>query len=281
MRQTLSIKLRKASTDDDAIGLAGAVYELWQKTDEGDIKVAVSNISNEDGYMFFESEDISLDTPYYFVEETAPAGYMLDTRPSTAFKVVQTDNGNYLETIEETPRRSEMVSFGDALEYTFDGGVKDIPLSFAIDKLASDTEKRLSGAQMEIVNEDGGVVAKWETDGESVYVVSGGFIANEKLKMREVSAPDGYEAIEPVEFFVSERGKVVLEGTSESVYVSNSTIVVVDKANEEEEDLLAKTEGVVFLAQTGDETPDTIVELVLLASAAIVAFGVLVRRRIK
>lgn len=279
--EPISIKLRKTSIDDNAIGLAGAVYGLWQQTDEGDIKVAVSSISDEDGYMFFESEDISLDTPYYFVEETAPAGYMLDTRPSTAFKVVQTDNGNYIETIEETPRRSEMASFGDTLEYTFDGGVKDIPLSFAIDKLASDTEKRLSGAQMEIVNKDGNIVAKWETDGESIYVVSGGFIANEKLELREVSAPDGYEAIEPVGFSVSERGEVVLEGASETAYVSNSTIIVVDKANEEKEDLLAKTEGVSFLAQTSDETPDMAVEFILLASAALVAFGVLARRRIK
>ena len=69
------------------------------------------------------------------------------------------------------------------------------------------TGEELPGAKLQIIDKDGNVIFEWLSTNEPHYIEAK-LIAGEKYILREITAPDGYEIAEDVEFTVNEDGSV-------------------------------------------------------------------------
>ena len=69
------------------------------------------------------------------------------------------------------------------------------------------TDKELTGATLQIIDEDGNVVEEWVSADEA-HLVEGKLIAGKEYTLREIIAPDGYEIANEIKFTVNEDGSV-------------------------------------------------------------------------
>lgn len=69
------------------------------------------------------------------------------------------------------------------------------------------TGEELPGAKLQIIDKDGNVIFEWISTNEPHYIEAK-LIAGEKYILREITAPDGYEIAEDVEFTVNADGSV-------------------------------------------------------------------------
>lgn len=69
------------------------------------------------------------------------------------------------------------------------------------------TGEELPGAKLQIIDKDGNVIFEWISTNEPHYIEAK-LITGEKYILREITAPDGYEIAEDVEFTVNEDGSV-------------------------------------------------------------------------
>lgn len=81
--------------------------------------------------------------------------------------------------------------------------MKDIPTDVKIEKRDSETEEPLSGAILQVLDENDAVVDEWTSDG-TVHELTGVLAAGKTYRLHEVDAPNGYEKSEDVEFTVPE-----------------------------------------------------------------------------
>ncbi|MDE7122408.1 MAG: Cna B domain protein, partial [Oscillospiraceae bacterium] len=85
--------------------------------------------------------------------------------------------------------------------------MKDDTTKVKISKQDITTGKELPGAKLQVIDEDKNVMDEW-ISGEKPHFIEGKLTAGKTYILREITAPDGYEIANDVEFTVSEDGSV-------------------------------------------------------------------------
>ena len=85
------LRVQKRSREYPYDPLVGATYGLYQVVSGGNDVLVESQVSDENGYMYFGR--IEPDTVYYFKEIAAPEGHEVDPYDGQKFQVKYTDNG--------------------------------------------------------------------------------------------------------------------------------------------------------------------------------------------
>ncbi len=104
--KTVKIRMRKVSKDSEGNptneGLYNAQYGLWQVGKNGAEDVYLGNQrSDKDGFMVFDVP-ITEGNVYYFKEEIAPEGHLVDPYPTTKFQITQ-DKETEKFSVKEVP----------------------------------------------------------------------------------------------------------------------------------------------------------------------------------
>lgn len=170
---------------ENPIVLEGAEFELYQASEDGNIKIGETLTTDKDGKII--ATDL-VEGDYYFVEITPPKGY----------KIVRDENG-------------------EPVHYTFSIGPDDpnsriyanaqltagnTQTKVYIRKVDADG-KLLSGAKMAVIDPDTKqIVEQWTTDG-TVKEITGKLIAGKTYYLSELEAPKGYLIGADVEFTVA------------------------------------------------------------------------------
>ena len=232
----ISVALIKTDADTGA-ALAGATYGLYRvdnSASTGAVLVAKAT-SDASGLMLFAAGDtagIVAGASYYFKEISAPAGYAVSETSTTAFTIVQNDDGTYGLTYEDgtVSNASHAGTTADPIVFKPGEGVTDEKIAITFGKVASDGTA-LSGAELTIRDEAGNEVDAWTTDGTG-HVVSN-LVVGVKYTFSEKAAPKGYTKAADVVFTVDEYGKVsIVSGATSSTfmnaYATGSTLNLVD-----------------------------------------------------
>ena len=132
---------------------------------------------------------------YTLKEIAAPDGYVIAT--DIEFEVFA-DGSVILEGAETTSISED----GNPLFVMIDDVTK-----VRISKQDITTGEELPGAKLQIIDKDGNVIFEWISTNEPHYIEAK-LIAGEKYILREITAPDGYEIAEDVEFTVNADGSV-------------------------------------------------------------------------
>lgn len=162
--------------------------------------------SDEDGNFGFT------DIPYgeYIVKEiAAPTGYILSDEQ---YPVVIAEDGDVVEITAEN---------------------KAISVSISKEDLYGN---ELTGASMQLIDENGEIVDEWTSDGENHIITNipaGGYT------LKEVAAPDGYVIATDISFTIDEYGNVTVDGIEADAFtndgipcvtmVDDTTIVKISK----------------------------------------------------
>lgn len=85
--------------------------------------------------------------------------------------------------------------------------MKDETTKVRISKRDITTDEELSGAKLIIIDEDGNTVEEWTSTNEAHYI-EGKLIVGKTYTLREITAPDGYEIANDIQFTVNEDGSV-------------------------------------------------------------------------
>ena len=94
--------------------------------------------------------------------------------------------------------------------------MKDDTTKVRISKRDMTTDKELAGAKLQIIDENGNVVEEWISTTTPHYV-EGKLVAGKEYTLREITAPNGYEVANDVEFTVNSDGtitEVVMKDTA-------------------------------------------------------------------
>ena len=170
----------------------------------------------ENAYLTDESDENGnfgfVDIPYgkYIVKEiAAPTGYILSDEQ---YPVIISENGDVIEITAENKAITVSISKADIYG------------------------NELTGASMQLIDENGDVIDEWTSDGENhiiTNVPAGGYT------LKEVAAPDGYVIATDISFTIAEYGNVTVEGveaTSETedgipcvTMIDDTTIVKISK----------------------------------------------------
>ena len=85
--------------------------------------------------------------------------------------------------------------------------MKDDTTKVTISKRDITTDKELTGATLQIIDEDGNVVDEWVSTDEA-HFIEGKLIAGKEYTLKEIIAPDGYEIANEIRFTVNDDGSV-------------------------------------------------------------------------
>ncbi len=85
--------------------------------------------------------------------------------------------------------------------------MKDDTTKVRISKRDITTDEELPGAKLIIIDEDGNTVEEWVSTSEAHYI-EGKLIVGKTYTLREITAPDGYEIANDIQFKVNEDGSV-------------------------------------------------------------------------
>ena len=85
--------------------------------------------------------------------------------------------------------------------------MKDETTKVRISKRDITTDEELPGAKLIIIDEDGNTVEEWTSNNEAHYI-EGKLIVGKTYTLREITAPDGYEIANDIQFTVNEDGSV-------------------------------------------------------------------------
>ena len=85
--------------------------------------------------------------------------------------------------------------------------MKDETTKVRISKRDITTDEELPGAKLIIIDEDGNTVEEWVSTNEAHYI-EGKLIVGKTYTLREITAPDGYEIANDIQFTVNEDGSV-------------------------------------------------------------------------
>lgn len=132
---------------------------------------------------------------YVLKEIAAPDGYVIAT--DIEFEVLA-DGSVTLKNAETTAVSDD----GYPLIVMVDEATK-----VRISKQDITTGKELPGADLQIIDKDGNVIEEWTSTNEPHYIEAK-LIAGETYILHEITAPDGYEIAEDVEFTVNADGTV-------------------------------------------------------------------------
>ncbi len=132
---------------------------------------------------------------YTLKEIAAPDVYVIAT--DIAFEVLS--DGSVVQENSETTATSED---GYPLIIMVDEATK-----VRISKQDITTGEELPGAKLQIIDKDGTVIEEW-VSGDIPHFIEAVLIADETYTLREITAPEGYEIAEDVEFTVNADGSV-------------------------------------------------------------------------
>lgn len=90
--KTIDLTVRKTSKDGGE-GLEGATYGLWMVNDGGNDVYMGNAVSDSTGLITFKGVKLQENAKYYFKEEAAPEGHLVDPYRSKTFTYVIGDNG--------------------------------------------------------------------------------------------------------------------------------------------------------------------------------------------
>lgn len=201
-----SVSGKKVNENGDP--LENALFGLF-KVDETEFTAEnayLTDESDEDGNFGFT------DIPYgeYIVKEiTAPTGYILSDEQ---YPVVIAEDGDVVEITAEN---------------------KAITVSISKEDLYGN---ELTGASMQLIDENGEIVDEWTSDGENHIITNipaGGYT------LKEIAAPDGYVIATDISFTIDEYGNVTVDGIEANAFtddgipcvtmVDDTTIVKISK----------------------------------------------------
>ena len=123
------------------------------------------------------------------------------------------------------------------------------------------TGEELPGATLQIIDEDGNVVEEWVSTNEP-HMIEGKLIASKEYTLKEIIAPEGYEIANEIKFTVNADGTV-------------TEVVMYD---EHTPDLETPPTVTIDTPNTG-VSADNSAELYLVATAVIMAFGMLICKK--
>lgn len=201
-----SVSGKKVNENGDP--LENALFGLF-KSDETAFTAEnayLTDESDEDGNFGFT------DIPYgeYIVKEiAAPTGFILSDEQ---YPVVIAENGDVVEITAEN---------------------KAITVSISKEDLYGN---ELTGASMQLIDENGDIVDEWTSDGENHIITNipaGGYT------LKEIAAPDGYVIATDISFTIDEYGNVTVDGIEANAFtddgipcvtmVDDTTIVKISK----------------------------------------------------
>jgi uncharacterized surface anchored protein len=126
----------------------------------------------------------------------------------------------------------------EPLEFTVNGNgetqtiiMNDEPIIVSITKTDITGEKEVEGAQLQITDKNGEVIASW-TSGKEAYVIKYSFIAGETYTLTETKPADGYVTAESVNFTISDTGvvqTVTMKDDTTKVLLSKKTLTGSDE----------------------------------------------------
>ena len=186
---------------------------------------------------------------YVLKEIAAPDGYVIATDIKFSVDIY----GNVtVENVEATVTSEN----GNPLIVMVDDTTK-----VQISKQDITTGEELPGATLQIIDEDGNVVEEWVSTDET-HFIEGKLIAGKEYTLRETIAPDGYEIANEIRFTVNADGSV-------------TEVVMYD---EHTPDLETPPTVTIDTPNTG-VSADNGAELYLVATAVIMAFGMLICKK--
>ena len=170
------LRVQKRSKEAPYDPLVGATYGLYQVVEGGNDILVESEISDENGYMYYGR--IQPGVIYYFKEIAAPAGHEVDPYPGQKFQVKYTSNGQ----IALYDENGNPTTVGDITGQDS----KNLLVQYTTEKTAVDTSSSLSYSDDSIV-----AVAKADN--------SKAFPAGTKLKVTQLSGSEAKTAAAAVE----------------------------------------------------------------------------------
>ena len=186
---------------------------------------------------------------YVLKEIAAPDGYVI----ATDIKFTVDVYGNItVENVEATVTSEN----GNPLIVMVDDTTK-----VQISKQDITTGEELPGATLQIIDEDGNVVEEWVSTDEA-HFIEGKLIAGKEYTLKEIIAPEGYEIANEIKFTVNADGTV-------------TEVVMYD---EHTPDLETPPTVTIDTPHTG-VSADNGAELYLVATAVIMAFGMLICKK--
>ena len=117
----------------------------------------------------------------------------------------------------------EVVENDDLLEITVDNK----PTEIFVNKIDSTTKQMLKGAILQILDKDSNIVDEW-TSTDETHVINY-LVENEQYILKEVSAPDGYEFAENINFTVKDGMTVIMQDTKKPT-VTKTPVITSDNA---------------------------------------------------
>lgn len=132
---------------------------------------------------------------YTLKEVAAPDGYIIATDISFTIDEYGNVTVDGVEAIAETEDGIPCVTMIDNTTIV------------KISKQDMTTGTELSGAKLQVIDKDGNVIEEWVSTNEPHYIEAK-LIAGETYTLREITAPDGYNAAEDIEFTVNADGSV-------------------------------------------------------------------------
>ena len=132
---------------------------------------------------------------YTLKEVAAPDGYIIATDISFTIDEYGNVTVDGVEAIAETEDGIPCVTMIDNTTIV------------KISKQDMTTGKELSGAKLQVIDKDGNVIEEWVSTNEPHYIEAK-LIAGETYTLREITAPDGYNTAEDIEFTLNADGSV-------------------------------------------------------------------------
>ena len=175
-QRPIVLRVQKRSKEAPYDPLVGATYGLYQVVEGGNDILVESEISDENGYMYYGR--IQPGVIYYFKEIAAPEGHEVDPYPGQKFQVKYTGNGQ----IALYDENGNPTTVGDITGQDS----KNLLVQYTTEKTAVDTSSSLSYSDDSIV-----AVAKADN--------SKAFAAGTKLKVTQLSGSDAKAAAAAVE----------------------------------------------------------------------------------
>ncbi len=207
-----SFKIRKIDAETNNY-LPGAWISLYKAGLDSATFVNRYELNKEEG---IEVPNLDPRATYYIKETTVPAGYVAAEEVEVTF----TYAGGGIYTPVFTPNEVD------------NNGVyqlKNSPTKVTVSKVDATNAEELSGAKIEIRDENGVIVDSWTSVKESPHVIEGRLEIGVKYTLIETVAPNGYDIATATSFVLGEDGKVIPgESTTKSKDGDSNALLVED-----------------------------------------------------
>lgn len=204
---------------------------------------AVKTTGNDGSALFdgitFRVSDID-NMEYFFKEVRPPKLHLIDETPIS----VKINPADFVE--------GEVISGADQAN-------EKIGYYVRVTKVDEDTNEPVVGAHIQILDEDGNVIAEWDSTTESHIVKN--LVPNKKYILRETVTPQGYMASRDTEFTLNEDGYFNMDKTTvfltkdEIILIKNklvTTNIKVTKKDEETGETLADSKYALYRVKDSD-----------------------------